>query len=184
MTIGVDADGVLFDFVNTCAYAVNEVHKGKIVATYTNATDFDVLKAWGVPHLKQYIDNYFDKPDRVYNLPVLPGAVEFIEELRRITNNDFVIITSCPTSWHEEREQSLRNNFGIDKKKIEFSNNKHLYRLAAHIDDWHMNLNGMEGWRILLDRPWNQDTEGVACDRAMDFGECLAKVNRILLWNK
>ncbi len=185
MTIGIDADGVIFDYVRTCADVVNSHNDySHPLASYESAHDFDILKIWGVPHLKQYVDYHFDRRDHVYNIPVIPGALEFIEELRRITDNDFVIITACPASWHKQREAALRDYFGIDKKLINFSYNKKLFRLKAHIDDWHQNLDGMEGWRILLDRPWNQNTEGVACDRAYTFGECLAKVNRILLWNK
>lgn len=182
MTIGIDADGVLFDYVRTCASYVNS--RCFIGATHENACEFDVLKAWGVPHLKHVVDRHFSQWHVVRNMPMLPAALHFIEEVRRITNDDFCIITACPAMWHAARERALVEDFDIPSNRIHFSYDKSMFKVDALVDDYHQNLNNFSGWRILLDRPWNQDTEGVAVDRAYTYGEVCAKINRIVNWNK
>ncbi len=183
MTIGIDADGVLFDYIRTCANYVNRI-AGSNIAKYESTTHFDNLRVWGVPYLKKSVDNYFSSPGVVYDMPVLYGAQEFLNDINNVTKGDFIIVTACPASWHEEREQSLFDNFGIDKSRVHFSRDKSKFKLRAMVDDYHMNLSNLEGWRILLDRPWNRDTEGVACRRCLGYTETICEISRIVNWNK
>lgn len=184
MTIGIDADGVLFDYVGACAKFLNKF-TGMDIASYSTASNFDVLKAWKVPGYYQgIVDEHFSKPFSVYDMPVIDGAREFISAVRILTKNDFVIITSCPCQWHTEREAALENHFGIDRKNIHFSHDKKLFKIDILIDDWHQNLDGFDGWRILVDRPWNQDTEGIACSRTFGYNDTLQEIDRVLNWNR
>lgn len=188
MTIAIDADGVLFDYVRTCAYIVNMILDEDIdVASYETATQFDVLKAWKVdsePYLSQMVDWVFEQPDVVRTMTPIVGAKEFIDDVRNITDNDFVIVTACPAKWHHEREVALKEVFDIDKEQVHFSRRKKHFGCDALVDDYHGNLKDFSGWRILIDRPWNQDTQGIAVDRAFGYTEALCKINRIVNWNK
>lgn len=182
MTIGIDADGVLFDYIRTCAKYVNAV-TGYNRASYETATKFDNLEAWQASHLKNAVDYYFSSGRVVEDMPVISGAKQFIECVRDITCDDFIIITACPGSWHEQREYALLNHFNIPRKKVHFSHDKSIFKIDLLVDDWHMNLKDLDGWRVLLDRPWNQNTDGIAVQRCYSYLDVLGEIQRIVNWN-
>jgi 5'(3')-deoxyribonucleotidase len=173
MTIGVDADGILFDYVGTAAEWLNR-RVGRNVASVETATNFDVLRAWGYTHLQDEMDAYFRKPGVVYNMPVLEDAVAFIDNLNRL--DDFVIITSCPASWHCEREKALMDRFKIQKARVNYSYDKGIYNVSALIDDYPGNFLRFKGRRILMDRPWNQNSP-LYCCRVFDYNEALCRMH-------
>ncbi len=183
MTVGIDADGILFDYVGTCASFVNSILEEEKAHYYT-ATQFEPLKAWGVYHLKNDIDFMFSLEDVVRYMAVIPGAVDFIESVRVATDNDFLIITACPIGWKNERELALEAHFGISKDQVRFSERKNIFNCDILVDDYHENFNDFDGWRILIDRPWNQFTNDIAVDRAFGYTEAICKINRVLNWNK
>jgi 5'(3')-deoxyribonucleotidase len=183
MTIGIDADGILFNYIESCADIVNKLC-GRIVASYESCDDVDCLKAWGVPFLKSKVDYMFATGNTVYHIPVIENAVNFIECVKELTKGDFVIVTACPASWHEERAASLYTNFGINPKDIVFTHKKHLFSGSLLVDDLPENFRKFNGWRTLMDRPWNQNTDGVAVSRAMDYLDVLEDIYRVVYWNQ
>ncbi len=185
--IGIDADGVLYDYVTTCANFINGL-LGDSVVDYYSCTDYDVLKAWGVAHLQLATDYHFSRTGVVSSMPVLNGAKEFINGVRTLVGEDFRIVTACPTSWHSERAESLYRDFGIREKNVIFTHLKHEIKLDILIDDWHENLRHFNGCRILLNAPWNQNTDGVDCTRVYSYQDALFMMRSYLekqsLWAK
>ncbi len=190
MTIGIDCDGVLYNYVGYCADFVND-YVGKKVASYENTTDFDNIKAWFPDasderkgEIKFVIDNYFKAKGVVRSIPLLPWAREFIAEVRYITNNKFRIITACPPSWHAERCDALLNDFGIDYKQVDFSYKKGQFKLKALVDDCEKNFVGFDGVGILFNAPWNQsfneDAVAPGIVRAKDYEDVLTYIERFV----
>lgn len=176
MTIGVDADGILFDYVGDCALVVNLLFGAKI-ASIENCKYWDNLKSWGCEHLKEQVDNWFASPGIVRNMTVIPDAKYLIEQLRYITKGDFVVITSCPPTWHKERAEALQE-LGVSKYDICFSYKKNLFNVDALIDDCPNNFVNFKGRRLLRDRPWNRITD-IELERCLTTDHLLSAVESI-----
>ncbi len=183
MTIGIDADGILFDYVSVCAEYVNQL-AGKKIATYENCHNWDPLKAWNKTCWKDVADYYFSRPGKVYDFPLMSEAKFLIEQVRLMTNNEFIIITACPSSWHKDRTKALKDHFNISESQVSYSFRKDLFKIDCLIDDYHENLRNVDGLRILPDRPWNRDTDGVAVVRTYNVYQTLDEVERIVKWNR
>ncbi len=188
MTIGIDCDGVLYNYVGYCADFVND-YVGKKVASYENCTDFDNVKAWfpdesidyryGIQHA---MNTYFRATGVVESIPLLPWAQEFIAEVRYITNGDFRIVTACPPDWHKGRAEALFRDFEIPYKQVDFSYKKGQFKLNALVDDCEKNFVGFDGVGILLNAPWNQsvDTSKPGIVRAKDYEDVLSYIERFV----
>lgn len=154
--IGVDADGVLYDYVTTCANYINLI-SGKDVASYDSCNNYDALVAWGIKRLQKAVDQHFSVPGNVLNMPMIEGAKALLVTLQHEVGKDnVVIVTACPPSWHNDRATAIGRDFGIPLERIVFSYDKRHANVDILIDDHDGNFGGdFEG--ILIDRPWNQD---------------------------
>lgn len=179
MTIALDADGVIFDYVGAAAEWANQqlevrnspggFDNGGFWCSASNAHDWDILKAWGFKELQDRLDRWCSQPGFVSGLKLYSGAAAFVTEL--IQTHDVVVATSCPTSWHAEREQALME-LGFRKKDIAFIARKELLQgCSVLIDDCAANFDGFSGFRCLVDRPWNQYATN--CARFTDYDSIL-----------
>ncbi len=170
--IGIDADGILFDYIGWIAGWVNR-RVGSVVASVDTATDWDTLKAWGHSHLKYELQDWLRRPGNVVSIPVLPGAYDFLKQVARL--DDFCIVTSCPAWWHQEREEALLKNFNIPYGRIVFSHDKGGITLDALVDDKPENFIRVAGRRVLMDRPWNRNTS-IYCCRVRDYDHAIGVI--------
>ena len=181
MTVGIDCDGVLFDYVGYCADTCNRIF-GDNIASNKTATDLDYLKCWGCERYESDVE-YCLINGGVLAMKVIPGAKQFLLDVNKITNGDWEIITACPASWHTQREDSLWENFGVTPDRIHYSRKKHKFNIDVLVDDLPNNFNDFNGMRLLLDQPWNQDTKGIDCHRSFSYADVLDRINSVYKWN-
>lgn len=170
-TIGLDCDGILFDFVGAaCEWSGFKRE---------DATDFDIFKAWGAPGLWKAFDEYAQRPGFCLNLPLISCAQNFVWQLGHL--GDVVFVTSpyrnAPT-WAYEREQAILRSFGYDRDRIVSARSKQYARVDVLIDDKPSNVETFPGTAILFEQPWNRDCESGL--HAHGYAEVIKLVKGIL----
>lgn len=175
--INIDCDGVLCDFVSE---TINWAKDKRENCTFENITDFNILKAWGIPELWGDLHKHMSQKGICANFGVLPGAQEFVQELRKY--GEIVVVTSPFKNapyWFIEREEWLEKHFGFSKNDIIFSHNKNRIVGDILIDDAAHNIEEWNGTGILLDCPWNKNcSKGIRC---FNYDEILEKVKELVL---
>lgn len=170
-TVGLDADGVLYNFVGAASKWSGFMS--------CDATEFDIFKAWGKPDLWPHFDAVAQSPGFCLDLELLPGAQDFVAELKAIA--DVLIVTSpyrnAPT-WAYERECALKRDFGIEREWVMSVRSKQYAKVDILIDDRPSNVEAFPGPSILIDQPWNRKC--VSGFRRSSWGEVLATVRCVL----
>lgn len=75
-TIGLDCDGLIYDFVGAAAEWSG--------FTKEKAIDFDIFSAWGAPGLWDAFDEFAQRPGFCYGLKLEDDAKSFVRGLSRI----------------------------------------------------------------------------------------------------
>lgn len=74
----------------------------------------------------------------------------------------------------------MADHFGFQSKDVIFSKRKDLIRGDVLIDDGPQNLQHFAGWRVLVDRPWNQDADARGFDwRCRTYSQILDAVSGV-----
>jgi 5'(3')-deoxyribonucleotidase len=136
MTILLDVDGVLADFV--AAYLGLLKDTLGIDATPDQVTAWDIGEALGLTReqssqVKRAIGT---SPQLARSLPIYPGAIEGVERLKQL--GEIYIVTSPWNSnptWTHDREEWLYRNFGIPYNRVIHTSAKYLVRGDVFIDD-------------------------------------------------
>lgn len=139
--------------------------------TLADVTDHDILKSLGCQHLQCKVDRHMIDSDYCRHMPLYPGAQEFVEALQR--KGEVVIVTAryrAVPNWAAAREAWLYEHFGIHHSNLIFAKRKELVRGDHLIDDYTENCKAFGHGAICLDRPWNQQFNGV---RARDYAHVL-----------
>jgi len=167
-----DVDGVLADFVTPAAkWARRNGHRN---AYHDNCTKWDVLESWGLQAFQPQFDQFCSRKGFCKSLPVYPGAVEFVEQLRRL--GEVIVVTSplsCSPYWCHERTIWLAEHFGFRSKDVIFAKRKELVCGDVLIDDGPHNLETFANFRLLLDRPWNRESTPPRTLRRRNYQEIL-----------
>jgi uncharacterized HAD superfamily protein len=181
--IGLDCDGVLYQFEKTAQYMIarKEGLKYREDLPWDNST-------WDCHRPKEDWDWVLSEgADKVFRHGHLfRGAIEFVEELAEL--GDVSIITKRP----KVGVQATLDFFSFEKLPISgfhilgFDEPKSSVPADIYIDDSADNIR--ELWKntskplILIDRPWNQDlaTMNIRTYRARDFDEAIAYVKEVL----
>lgn len=152
-TVLLDVDGVLADFSGELLRWVGPQY------TRAQLTEWDLTKALGIENRQHLFDEYASEPGFCESLPVLEGAQDFVEELRKVA--DVVIVTSPYSAarlWTFERLRWLERHFGISKYDVIFAKRKYLVKGDVMIDDGPHNIDefvNRGGRGLLIDQPWN-----------------------------
>ena len=170
-TIALDCDGLLIDYVGAaCAWCGREKEE---------ATAWDFFKEWGMPGLWKAWDRVVAQELFCYNLRILDGALEFVDELRG--RGYRVIIATSPHKnaplWPGERQIVLEKWFDAKRDDVVHVHDKSLVRADLLIDDKPENIAAFNGPGILFGQPWNVDAP---IRRFNGYGETLAAVREIL----
>lgn len=177
MRILLDVDGVLGDFAGEVIRFCNKgLASDEPLWTIHDATDFDILEAMGLEHLQEDLDQHLIDTDYCLHMPVLPGAVEFVEKLYHL-DHEVVVVTSPHRGvpkWCSQRMEWLYHHFGIHADDVIFARVKHRVMGDCLVDDKPENVEGFGARGILLDQPWNQDVRGAY--RAMDYQDVVARL--------
>ena len=176
-----DCDGVLGDFASEVVTWANSV-TGKAYSL-EDFTSFDLLEPIGLTHLQAELDWYLFSINHCGNMPVYPGAVEFVDAIRA-AGHEIVVVTSpyeAVPNWCSERTKWLKRHFGISKHDVIFAKRKELVVGDFLVDDKTQNCEGFNaksegrhnnegGFAVCIARPWNHDFMG---GRAETYAEAL-----------
>ncbi len=178
MRVLLDVDGVLGDFPNEVLAFCNRYGRGNAVRPWelSDVKQHDILKALGLEHMQQRLDQHMRDSDFCRHMPVYDGAQAFVEELKSFA--EVVIVTSSYSDvagWEYARRAWLKEHFGIEKQDVVFAKRKELVGGDMLLDD---KLRNIEAWTgawpwgaaVVFDRPWNQ---GGDHERATDHGTAL-----------
>lgn len=159
----IDADDVLYITNQTALNVINAEHN-------TNFTVQDIKK-WGKTgtlvdeRLKLYAS-----PDFMRNLPIYPGATDFIEKLQQI--GEVFITTSVEPQCISARAESLGVNFPtVPHSHYLFVTRKDVVEGDVLLDDGAHNISASKvKYPVLFRRPWNRHLTGaMAVNNYDDF---------------
>jgi len=134
-----DVDGVLANFLEPCLALINDMW----------GTDYKLapLHAWNLfDHLKvpkELEDDVYyrmKKEGWCESIPVYPGAVEGVAELRRIADVHICTSPMGGRHWVHERNLWLDKHFGFKARDITHTSAKYICKANALIDDKIENL--------------------------------------------
>ncbi len=161
MTIGVDVDGVLGDFVNPVLNAVNELYGSSYKED--DITVFNMEEIIGKNEMIAAMD-FLEKRNFVLDMPIYEGAVDNINKIRKMFWVNRVVFVTSPfysyKTWVYERFEWLKKNFNASKDDVIFTSDKTLFSGDILVDDYHKNL---KKWldakkvAIKFERPWNKN---------------------------
>lgn len=179
MRVLLDCDGVLGDYASEVIRFVNMRVQPERPFTIHDAADFSILESLGFEHLQDELDRHIEDTYYCATMPVLPGAVEFVNRLYQL-NHEVVIVTSQHMGvplWCSQRMAWLWKHFGIHADDVIFARRKHRIEGDVLVDDKPENLVSFGANAILFDQPWNQDAEGVY--RAKSYQDVVARLRWI-----
>ena len=161
LTIGVDVDGVLGDFVNPVLNTVNEIY-----GTYYKEADiikFNMEEIIGKEEMQNAM-KVLEEKSFVLSMSIYEGAIDNINVIRKMFWVNRIVFVTSPyysyKSWVYERFEWLKNNFNASKDDVIFTSDKTLFNGDILIDDYHKNLQkwiDLKRTGIKLERPWNKD---------------------------
>ena len=175
-TVLLDVDGVLADFAGELLRWAGPQF------TRDQPTEWDLTKALGIEARQTLFDEYASEPGFCESLPLIDGAQEFVESLRRVAH---IVIVTSPYSaarlWTFERLRWLDKHFGISKHDVIFAKRKYLVRGDIMIDDAPHNIDQfvfVGGRGILVSQPWNLAHADLSAERAASLSHALELVSR------
>ncbi len=159
-----DADGPLFNLTGASVEAVNDTFG----ATYTPSewTQWDAH--FMTRHHHGFLkDTLWHNPDFWALLPATDGAVEGVRRILA-AGHEIHVVTSAFESchgWEAARRTALHGRFGIDKKFVTITSQKHLVYGDVFIDDKPEHVAAWaQKWKrehpCLFDMPHNSTAEG------------------------
>jgi 5'(3')-deoxyribonucleotidase len=186
MRVLLDVDGVLADFPSAALRYINGVGPLPFPVTLNDVTEHDILDCLGLSALQERFDRWCAEVELCRNLPVYPGAQDFVLSLR--TFAEVVIVTSpysAVPNWCHQRIEWLKEHFGIEKRDVIFAKRKELVMGDILIDDKAANVDAFlqaptKGSAVVFDQPWNRRCDIPAHYRARGYAEALKAVQRHL----
>jgi 5'(3')-deoxyribonucleotidase len=161
-----DTDGLIGDFAIEVLAFCNRYGRAPEERLFTmdDFTGWDLLECLKLERLQERLDKHMRDTDYCRYMPVLPGAREFVDELR--TFADVVVCTSpysAVENWCSSRVAWLKEHFDIPKRDVIFAKRKELVRGDWLIDDKPENVEAFRagpGNAILFSQPWNREPIG------------------------
>lgn len=160
--LGVDADGLLFDFHGHALRIINRIRGTKFTEADNTEWDFDNILGDDPAVRKEF--RYRLEVERTASLlTVLPEAGELLDAMERL--GDVWVVTSpyyeCQT-WCFDRMMALRA-LGVSKRRVQFASEKTAFDgiillddKASNLADWEDGAQGVAERRgILWERPWS-----------------------------
>lgn len=147
--IGLDMDGVMFNFARRYAQCYTRVHPDDPVA------EEDILKDWNVAKTTKYGDKLWKQPGFFFGMPPYPGWEWLFKWL--CENYDVVVMSAAPHHMLAEKTAALKALYpDFDEWNILYGNRKDLVDLDVLIDDAPHNIEAVKDKVLIVDRPYNQ----------------------------
>lgn len=155
MLVALDVDGVLLD-------SQKVFHEVAQSAFGRRLPPPDEWSVWGLQPCMgltdaeyAYLEAKIDRSKVSSDIPVYPGAQEFVTRLRKKHTVYFLTAQwRGVESWVEGRTEDLKNKFGDDIEVV-FTHAKHLCRFDLLLDDKVANVLGVGSRGVLMERGWN-----------------------------
>jgi 5'(3')-deoxyribonucleotidase len=170
-----DCDGILANFVESYLDIVTHVTGRRY--SLEDVTRFDICGSLGLSHTESVIIKKALSEQRGFclALKVYPGAKDGVARLRELA--DVYIVTSpwnSSQTWMHEREQWLREHFGIPHSHIIHTSAKYVCRGDVFVDD---KVDAVAKWQaehpsalaVVWDTPHNQDDHAPGLFRTNDW---------------
>lgn len=175
MLIGVDIDGVLGDQIADVLPRVRDDYG--VTLGHEDITQFRLRI--GSTDIAEVIRRAQSDPAYIATMPVVAGAPEMVDELKR--QHRVVAVTARPASTLERTGEWLVNNgLVFDDVIAAEEERKSLHGADVLIDDYVGNLvEFLEqggGLGVLVDQPWNRADRG-RLRRWIDSGQCVVARN-------
>lgn len=173
--VALDFDGVLNTMLNLWVERLNAAHN--LHFTIDDIKYWDMSKTFTMLTPKQIYQPLYEK-DFWYN--VCP-AFYAEKTIRTLLQHNFkvIIVTATDFSICDDKVHNciLKLFPQLQEKDIIICNDKSLIRCDYIIDDYEENLKDNEGYRILIDAPYNQYASTSKYDyRATDLCEATLKI--------
>lgn len=176
MIIGLDVDDTIADWRGAVAQFLKN---DQIV----DSNRWDIKEILTAEELPKFYDLMHDA-SFWHNLPILPGASEFFQQLRK-DGHRVVFVTSPWSSclgWLNARTQWLRNFTQEEKPEVIATAVKDLVSVDWLIDDKPDNV--LKNRRaILLRRPHNKDCATAQAIKKLETKSFYAYINRRSMWD-
>lgn len=188
-TILIDVDSVVADLVNPSLEIMNERFPDEKVK-YEDIVEFYFLdhEKYNIINKKQsdFIKGMWNQPYFAFRLPLIEGAKEGVEELKKL-GNVFFITSPWPTSrtWCFDRASWIEREFDVGHDNVIFTGHKELVKGDVLIDDCPKYIRqwGDEGNQdkvVILDHPWNRKEDLKNFARAKTWKGIVRCVKKIL----
>ena len=154
MRIGIDLDDVINDLVFKWIECYNK--------DYNDTLSIEDIKSWDIADYTKIgkdFYKYLGDGKLFKSLSINDGAAKIIE---RLCKDQEVYIVTANASYNtgvcDDKVNFVKKFMPFFPiKNIIFINNKSLLDLDVLIDDGLHNFEGFKGFKIIFDRPWNQD---------------------------
>ena len=173
MKVGVDLDGVVYDFVGSLKNYLVMVG-WKTPEEIPPATSWTFYKDWGLT-TDEFLDVCADGVDQgfIFRLgPPLPGAVGGMERLQNAGHTLHIVTNRSFGSHSVSNTEAWLHDYHIPFDSLTFSDDKTLVRTDVFIDDYVKNYDELEAANVrsvLFDQPWNRDADKAL--RVHNWGE-------------
>jgi 5'(3')-deoxyribonucleotidase len=175
-----DVDGVLGDFIGytlselATAWEPNEIPARKDFQTW------DLFNTITNKHQQKYCNRFWRYKGWCRSIPVLPGAVEAVDRLRR---HGEVYAVTAPLShslyWMGERYEWLKENFRIPPENVIFAYDKGVVSGHVFLDDKPANIDRWScmnaGRALLWSTGYNQNDCPDRAVRVHDWEEVITQ---------
>ncbi len=132
--MGVDVDEVLTDFISASFEVIRRLYGRIITEADYPGTMWDLFQIFP----KEQVTEIFAECEKLgfcRGIPVLPGSVEAVVELRRHVELFAVTSHFNSRTWVYERDQWLKEHFGFDRSHIVHTSAKYLVKVDVFLDD-------------------------------------------------
>ena len=158
MKIGIDIDGTINNLCESVLMIYNQDSNDNL--QISDITEYYVENFAKPEYRKEFYKYYIDK--RVWKLVKMDKmAQEYINKLNTDGHEIYFVTSTEPANIYK-KSGWLQKHFpdiNIRKRLIRCYNKQLLSGLDILVDDYEMNLIGGSYKKILLDKPWNQNTD-------------------------
>lgn len=178
----VDVDEVLGDFQTPAMKVIEDVTGIRV--DLHNLGHWDIFSVIPTPEEEAEVWKRISEPGFATKIEVLPGAQDFIKELRKMSH---VVILTAPCyyspTWVSERSQWLIDHFGFHLDDMHYTNSKFRVQGDLFLDDRpHHILNWQKRHPNGQGLLWNiPNTAGLEFSgiRVSQWGEVLGHADRV-----
>jgi len=184
----IDVDSVVADLVGETLVWLNRKFPNKPLK-YEDITDFYFLDTdkFNIINKEQadYIKKLWSGRYWAYHLPVMDGAVQGVEELKKLGDIYFVTSPWAPShTWAYDRTTWINRFFKVPADNVIFTGHKGLIRGDVLIDDCPKYIKqwaeeGNPEKVIIYDQPWNRKKDLETFKRAHNWKEIVKCIKKM-----